>query len=131
LEYRDGITLLVPIKNGEHYLDSFLKTLDSQCTDLDEILVINDHSVDRTCEILEMWSQKSANHIRILTNCGQGLVDALNFGISQANKAWIARYDCDDFYATNRLEVQRRAIADGVVAVFCDYEITFAIFAIA
>jgi glycosyltransferase involved in cell wall biosynthesis len=119
-----GITMLVPVKNGINFLPELLQTLENHWTLFDEILIIDDHSTDGSRLKLETWAEESKCRIRILTNNGSGLVDALNYGLSQSGSDWIARYDIDDVYSPNRLLDQRRYIDGGVVAIFCDYQIT-------
>jgi hypothetical protein len=48
-------------------------------------------------------------------------VDALNFGIKNSKNNWIARFDVDDKYSKDRIEMQRQLISEDVVAIFCDY----------
>ena len=50
------------------------------------------------------------------------MVSALNQGISESTNRWIARFDVDDTYEKERLEVQRTYIDKSVVGIFTDYD---------
>ncbi len=114
------VTLLIPIKNGERYLASAFANLKAGARPGDEILVIDDNSEDFTFKLVEEWCGTDPR-LRLLRNPGKGLVDALNYGISEAKGNWIARYDVDDNYSKDRIYKQVELISENVVAVFSDY----------
>lgn len=117
-----AISALIPIRNGAKYLPMFLSNLED-CTDTrDELIFINDNSVDETHQILAAWAAENPNS-RILQATGRGLASALNQGIAAASHEWIARFDCDDRYDIDRIRIQVNAIENGVVCVFSDYSI--------
>jgi hypothetical protein len=70
--------------------------------------------------VLDNFSQGDAR-LRILPTEGVGLVKALNFGVENAKHPWIARFDVDDEYTLNRIDLQRQIISSDVVAIFSDY----------
>jgi glycosyltransferase involved in cell wall biosynthesis len=117
---RKPVTFLMPVKNGASFLDISLHGLSQSCSSLDEIVIVDDKSTDGTSDILMRWASTQPN-ARIFTNPGVGLVDALNFGISIAQHEWIARFDVDDVYETNRIDQQMSMVQDSTVAVFSDY----------
>lgn len=113
------ITALLPIKNGEPWI---LRSITSIAENLrldDELLIIDDGSTDNSRALAK--SIGSHLSMRILKNPGNGLVDALNYGVSKSKSDWVARFDVDDLYAPSRLEVQRQLIKNGVAAIFSDY----------
>ena len=89
---RKPVTFLMPVKNGAEFLDISLHGLSQMRSPLDEIVIVDDNSTDGTGEILKKWASTQSN-VKILANPGVGLVDALNFGISNAQHEWIARCD--------------------------------------
>jgi glycosyltransferase involved in cell wall biosynthesis len=119
----DSISIVLPIRNGEKYLSQIKNDLDANLNFSDELVVINDGSIDKTGEILDLWAERNPN-ITILHTQGIGLVAALNLGIKVSMHPWIARFDVDDRYSRNRLNYQRQIINDNVVAIFSDYSIT-------
>jgi glycosyltransferase involved in cell wall biosynthesis len=86
----------------------------------DELLVVNDGSTDKSALLLDNLSRRDSR-LRILTTEGVGLVKALNLGIESARYPWVARFDVDDEYTLNRINLQRQMISDDVVAIFSDY----------
>ena len=117
-----GITALIPIRNGEKYLETFMPQVINNLSSNDEILIINDQSEDGTEALLDIWKSKFP-YIRILKTIQPGLVNALNLGLAEASKNWIARFDCDDNYDESRIRKQISAIKPGDVAIFSDYSI--------
>lgn len=115
------ISLLLPIRNGERFLSSARAQLQSNADSNDEILIVDDGSTDNSARLIREWAQQD-HRVRLLKGQGEGLVSALNLGMAEASNEWIARFDVDDCYATNRLDTQRRTIREGMVACFSDYE---------
>ena len=116
-------TLLMPVKNGEKYLQEAIANLEKNCQPNDEILVIDDGSTDKTGPILKKWMQVNPQ-VRVLMNSKSGLVNALNFGISQSSNDWIIRFDVDDRYPENRTFELKKLMKSDVVGIFSDYRIT-------
>ncbi len=116
------LSIVLPVKNGMRYLEDSKQSLLSNCQMNDEILVIDDNSTDETLNFINDW-RKRDSRVRLLRNKGSGLVSALNFGVAESQNEWIARFDVDDKYANDRLNLQRAEIKSGVVAVFSDYTV--------
>jgi glycosyltransferase involved in cell wall biosynthesis len=117
------ITLLMPIRNGEKFLSRAISTLNANCQIEDEILVVNDNSSDSSRILLNDWARRNSN-VRVVDNPGEGLVSALNFGLSIARFDWIARFDVDDKYSTNRILETKKVISNDVACIFSDYVFT-------
>jgi glycosyltransferase involved in cell wall biosynthesis len=122
IEVDGGISCLIPIKNGELFILNLENYFDSISRIDLEILIIDDNSIDSSADILRRWASRD-KRVRVLHNPGNGLVEALNFGILSASKTWIARFDVDDDYSIDRLSLQARAIDSETVLIFSDYEI--------
>lgn len=118
--HTSSITALLPVKNGEFYLESLSFAILNMLLPDDELLIVNDGSGDRTGEILSDLAGIDSR-ITILESAGLGLVHALNLGLDKARNPWIARFDIDDIYSPDRLAIQRELISEKVVAIFSDY----------
>lgn len=118
---RNPVTILMPVRNGLEYLPTALRGITSCISPQDEVIIIDDHSTDGGKKYIQAWAATSKQY-RLFTNPGEGLVDALNFGISEAQNEWIARFDVDDVYESNRIDRQVTMIDKNVVAVFSDYD---------
>lgn len=119
---RPPVTFLMPVKNGDIFLENSLKLIESLSIEGDEILIVNDKSTDRTSKILKEFSTHN-QRISVLNNNNPGLVNALNLGIQNAQHNLIARVDVDDLYMNNRISSQLAVFDSSTVAVFSDYSL--------
>ena len=117
------ISALLPSKNGERYLSRLIPRILLMLGENDELLVVNDGSTDNSSLILADLAKSDAR-LKIVTTVGVGLVTALNLGIAEAKNPWVARFDVDDEYPLNRINLQRKLIEDNIVAIFSDYSFT-------
>ena len=97
------ISIVMPYKNAAATLTEAVQSIIRQTFDDYELIAINDHSIDESSDIMSSWQD---SRFRLFDNPGEGLVDALNFGISKARSEWIARMDADDIMHTSKLELQ-------------------------
>lgn len=113
----------MPVKNGEKYLNQIKHSLFQNCGKGDEILIINDNSNDKTSEIIRFWQSEGNKNLRVIENhSGNGLVSSLNLGVRESSNQWIARYDVDDSYSSDRINIAREYLTDNTVAIFSDYD---------
>ena len=117
----EPISVLIPIKNGSQYLDQFKSTMTSNLRDFDEIIAVNDGSTDSTSDFLNNWEASSSN-VKVVQTNGIGLVSSLNLGLKHSSHKWIARFDIDDIYENDRINVQRELIKSDTAAIFSDYD---------
>ncbi|MBQ3035419.1 MAG: glycosyltransferase, partial [Lachnospiraceae bacterium] len=92
----DLITIIVPVYNGEKYIQKCLDSILQQTYDNYEILIVNDGSTDETLKIATQYEQKYEN-IRIVTKENQGLPQARKTGVENANGSYIGFVDVDDW----------------------------------
>jgi glycosyltransferase involved in cell wall biosynthesis len=119
---REKCSVLLPVRNGEKFLQASLENLLQITIPGDEIVVIDDGSTDRTSSIL-MEIQKIDERICIISIPPTGLVAALNKGLEAARNELVARADVDDSYSLERLDLQVAYLRSNpdIVAVFSDY----------
>ena len=117
---RSPISALVPIKDGATHLGNLRLQIDMTLSASDEILIIDDASSDATWSLLKSWA-KEDQRIRLFQNDRPGLANALNLGLKNAQYEWVARYDVDDQYQSNRIEKQLNLVDTKTVAIFSDY----------
>ena len=121
---RVAFSYLIPVRNGMRFLPKFRNQIDAFCADSnDEVVIINDTSSDDTEKFLKVWSAENPA-LKVLNNSSPGLVNALNLGILECSNDWIARFDVDDLYSSERLISQAFAIESNTAAIFCDYSIS-------
>jgi glycosyltransferase involved in cell wall biosynthesis len=114
------VSIIAPVRNAEKHLVNLRLQAEAISLPIDEIIVIDDFSEDRTSQFLSMWSLEDSR-VRILRNNRQGLPNALNLGIQEATHGWIARVDADDCYRPDRLSRQLSLVTDQTVCIFSDY----------
>jgi len=115
-----NLSVVMPVRNGELFIDNALGQIQKNISPSDEVIVIDDGSEDSTPIHLDQWLKVFPN-LRVIRRPKIGLVEALNLGIIESTNTWIARFDVDDIYDANRLNLQRKLIYPGTVAIFCDY----------
>ena len=119
LPLHNGISALLPVKNGQKYLTSLLPRILGMLHSGDELIVVNDGSSDDSRELIEQFAILDSR-INLINTTGVGLVNALNLGVQASKNVWIARFDVDD--SSFRIDRQRDLIADEVVLIFSDYK---------
>ncbi|MDH2917875.1 MAG: glycosyltransferase [Sideroxydans sp.] len=97
------VTVILPIYNGQSYLESAINSVLQQSYSDFELVIINDGSVDDSVSIVESFSD---SRIRFYQQQNQGLAATLNKAIGLARGKYIARQDQDDVYFPNRLQKQ-------------------------
>jgi glycosyltransferase involved in cell wall biosynthesis len=98
------VTVLMSVYNaGEHLRDAVRSILDQSHADF-EFLIVDDASADRSVEIIESFLDPRIRIIRNEKNLG--LAVSLNKGLDAATGEYVARMDCDDISAKDRLQAQ-------------------------
>jgi glycosyltransferase involved in cell wall biosynthesis len=99
------ISVVLPVYNGERYLEKAIQSvLDQSFTDF-ELIIINDGSTDKTEFIILSFPDPRIVYLKNQQN--SGLIYSLNRGIEMAQGKYIARMDADDICLPDRLEKQK------------------------
>lgn len=88
------LSVVIPAYDEEESIGSCLDLLCAQAADIDEIIVVDNNSRDRTADIVADRAARSPL-IRTVTEHRQGLVFARNTGMDAARGDLIARIDAD------------------------------------
>ncbi len=98
------ISVIMSVFNGQDYLSEAIESILNQSFTNFEFIIINDASIDRSKEIIELYKDP---RIVIITNDQTlGLAKSLNKALKIAKGNFIARMDADDIAIYNRLEIQ-------------------------
>lgn len=98
-------SFVMPVKNGEKFIASTIKSLQDQTVQDIEIIVVNDHSDDQTPNIVKkIIGQDKRVKIFDLTD-KTGIGAGRNLGTSKATGKFIFPVDADDPNYTNRVEI--------------------------
>lgn len=102
------LTIVTVCFNSEKKLDRCMKSVVSQLTPEVEYLIIDGASTDRTMEIV----QKNANNdnVRYVSEKDNGIYDAMNKGIRNANGQWIWFINSDDYISEGLINVILSAV---------------------
>ncbi|MEP0213790.1 MAG: glycosyltransferase family 2 protein [Cellulophaga sp.] len=98
------VSILIPFKNVEAFLDECINSIISQTYTNWEILAINDHSTDSSASILENYAKKDSR-IKTTLNNGQGIIKALQLAYKLSNGTYITRMDSDDIMMPNKIKI--------------------------
>ena len=98
-----SVSVLIPAYNEEKSIEETIEAVLKSDYPLEEIIVINDGSTDRTKEIIEKIARKN-KLIRILNKKNSGKADSLNKGIAIAKGELIAIVDSDGYVQHDAFE---------------------------
>lgn len=100
-----GVSIIMPVYNGEHYLEKSINSIKEQSFKNWELIIIDDHSTDNSFAIAKSYTNENIKLLKT-TKYRSGAAKARNIGISNATKRFIAFLDCDDFWTNDKLEKQ-------------------------
>lgn len=90
------ISIIVPVYNGEKYLNRCLKSICTQTYRDLEIVIVDDGSQDNSRIICEDWA-KHDERIRVFSQKNSGVSSARNKALEIARGDLIMFVDCDDY----------------------------------
>ena len=99
------VSVIMPVYNGEKYLEKSIQSILSQTMKNFEFIIVNDGSTDTSLKIIQNYSKKDSR-IKIINKSNTGITHSLNCGIDIAQGDWVARMDADDISDKNRLMEQ-------------------------
>lgn len=91
------VSVIVPIYNGEKYLNQCIRSVLCQTLKELEVLCVDDGSTDRSAQMIRQF-QEEDNRIRLFQQENQGAGIARNLAIQKAQGKYIAFLDADDYY---------------------------------
>jgi len=94
----------MPFKNTEQFLKECVDSILNQTETNWELIAINDHSTDDSFKMLKEYSEKD-NRIKVYSNIGDGIINALRWAYSKCNGELITRMDSDDIMTKDKLSV--------------------------
>lgn len=113
----ETVSIIIPVFNGEKYLDKTIKSCIEQSYPGIEIIVINDASTDNSLTIINGYT--SIENIRIIHNeCNQGLMYNLALGVKAAKGSKVLPIGQDDILEKKHVETAMKYFDDGVAFVF-------------
>ncbi len=89
------LSIIIPIYNGEKYLEDCLESILKAKSDNFEVIIINDGSTDKSYDICERFSKKDSR-VKVITQENAGVSIARNNGIKHSKSDYIMFVDSDD-----------------------------------
>jgi glycosyltransferase involved in cell wall biosynthesis len=109
--YARKVSIIVPVYNCASTIEKCLLSLISQTYENKEIIVVDDHSIDDTSEILRRMAEEyNIKVIRLPRNSGEGV--ARNEGIKYATGDIIFEAEADAHYERDYIELCVRHLED-------------------
>lgn len=100
------ISVVIPAYNAEKTIEKTIQSARAQTYSNIEVIIVDDHSRDRTAEIAAAYAKKD-NRIKVVQNqSNKGVASARNRGVGEAKGEWIAFLDSDDRWEPSKLEKQ-------------------------
>ena len=97
------ISVIVPVRNAEAFLDQCINGLVNQSLQSIEIVCVDDESTDASKEILLKYARRD-DRIKVYSQSKAGAGAARNLGMSRASGEYFAFIDADDFVEADYLE---------------------------
>lgn len=101
------ISVILPVYNGERFIDCAIQSVLAQEYRDFELIVIDDGSTDHTSDILHHYTDP---RIRLYRQDNAGPGSARNYAMSLAKGDLFAFIDADDRYMPNKLVVQKETL---------------------
>jgi glycosyltransferase involved in cell wall biosynthesis len=101
-----SVSVIVPVRDGERYLEEALRSVLDQAHPELELLVVDDGSTDATPEVL----RRMGDRVRAVRQPPRGVAAAINHGVSLAGGQLLAFLDADDLWTPGRLAAQLAAL---------------------
>lgn len=96
------VSVIIPVYNGEKYIDSAINSVLKQDYSNIEIIVVDDGSFDNTKAVIKTYKNK----VKYFYKKNGGVASARNYGLKVANGEFIAFLDCDDLYTEDKVSKQ-------------------------
>jgi len=101
---RSSYSVIIPVFNGEKYLDEAISSVLAQTLKPEEIIIVDDGSTDSTAEVVKKYH--GSVHYSYQSN--KGAAAARNTGLRMAQCDFISFIDADDIWVMDKIEKQMR-----------------------
>jgi teichuronic acid biosynthesis glycosyltransferase TuaG len=118
------VTIITPTFNSEKYIEDAIKSVQNQTFVYWEMIIVDDFSSDRTCEIVEAIALVDIRITLIRQNENSGAAKARNKALQKSRGRFIAYLDADDIWYPQKLEKQVSFMLDKTCGFSCaSYEV--------
>lgn len=111
------VAIIIPAYNEEETIAKCLDSCLDQTSPADEIIIVNNNSIDDTVAIVKRYQHANpAANIRLLNEKEQGIIAARNHGFNMAKSDVLGRIDSDSTISPTWVEAVRQTFSDDNVA---------------
>ncbi len=100
------ISVILPVYNGEKYLDESIQSILSQTFRDFEFIIINDGSTDNTLKIIKKYKKNDRRIILIDNKRNKGASESFNTGLKKSSGKYISCFCADDISHPKKLEIE-------------------------
>lgn len=105
------ISVIVPVYNGQDYLEGCIRSIEEQTYHKTEIIIVNDGSTDNTGKVCETL-REAYDNIRVIALDDKGVSAARNIGIQEAKGDYLTFVDADDRLCRETLQILYDCLSD-------------------
>lgn len=115
------VSVIVPVYNGENYVERCVCSLLKQNFGNFEIIIVNDGSTDCTESICKKLARYDSR-VKLITTKNQGVSAARNLGIKMSEGDYLSFVDVDDYVDSSYLSILVKGIEDNDADIsVCNY----------
>lgn len=111
------ISVIMPVYNGEKYIEQAIKSVLCQKVRL-ELIIVDDCSDDHTADVIKPFLELD-EVIYLKNKKNQGVAVSRNTGCEKARGEYIAFLDADDWWAEDKLEKQIKRLSESGCVLCC------------
>lgn len=116
------VSIIMPVYNSEKTIKRAIDSLCVQTNKNIEIIIVDDHSIDNTNDIITSIANND-ERVKVLKNNSKGVSSARNLGLNNARGAYVMFLDSDDEFKNNSTEKMLSLIEkNNVDLAICNYE---------
>lgn len=114
------ISIIIPVYNGEKYIEKCLDSIKNQTFKDYEVLIINDGSKDNTKNLIEKYLNDK--RFKLFNRTNHGIGASRNFGLNESSGEYICFIDSDDYVDKEYLEkLYNKILKENLDIVVCNY----------
>ncbi|MBR2353012.1 MAG: glycosyltransferase [Clostridia bacterium] len=115
------VSIIIPVYNGERYIDRCLGSILPKLTDA-QVIAVNDGSRDSSLEMLRKYEEQYKNLLVVDKEQNEGLPQAKKTGLSAATGEYVAFLDVDDWAEPDMyIKMEQKAKESQADLVWCDF----------
>lgn len=97
------LSIVIPIYNGEKFLRELMESIVGELSPINEVILVNDGSTDKTEIICKEYEKRYSNVIYIKKD-NSGVCDTRNLGIKKATGKYVGFADADDWFEKGSIQ---------------------------